>query len=114
MLTRREQLEIDFKLLLLCTMRAYPQISFDVLAMMSGRPVEFIEDFAAECGGFMEPTCPMTQQQIADVLAVSVDMIQKIEQTALLRLQHPARMNVLKELKEALGTKAQGHRGNNE
>ena len=96
MLTRRS--EMDLRLAVLVAVRSPADFAHaDVARVLECSP-DLVAEIAESVKEFRDPTVPMSQSEIARVLKVSRSAVHQIEHTALMRLRHPKRMKILREM----------------
>jgi DNA-binding CsgD family transcriptional regulator len=91
----------DLRLHILLAVRSPAKFAHDDIATAIGCELSLVEEIAEMASKNPEPTNPMTQEEIAQIIGVSAQAVRNIEHIALQRLRHPRRMKMLMPLRDA-------------
>jgi DNA-directed RNA polymerase sigma subunit (sigma70/sigma32) len=95
--------QTDMRLAVLAAVRSPAKFAHADIAQAIGCGVEVVEEIAALVELLNpEPTSPMTQEEIAQIIGISPQAVGQVEHVAMQRLHHPSRMRILMEARAAM------------
>ena len=93
----------DLRLHILSAVRSPAKFAHGDIAKALGCDVPMVAEIAALVQKMNpEPTSPMTQEEIAQIIGISPQAVSQVEQVAMQRMHHPSRMRMLIEARDAM------------
>lgn len=100
-LIRRDQ--TDLRLHILSAVRSPAKFAHVDIAKALECDIAVVEEIAGMVDKINpEPTSPMTQEEIAQIIGVSPQAVGQVEHVAMQRMHHPSRMKMLIEARDAM------------